>query len=123
MSNPTGMAASIAERNRPRSSGRSSAVREVRTALMPQPMSTPTAAGASACRIAITEPTVAPLPKCTSGITATPSTHGRLPMLRSCCSACGSISDGSVHTFTGARVPGSVVYGMPPPSARLWPAY
>ena len=77
---------------------------------MPQPMSTPTADGASACRIAMTEPTVAPLPKCTSGITATPSTHGSAPMLRSCRCASGSIVAGSVHTRTGARVPGSIVY-------------
>jgi hypothetical protein len=34
---------------------------DVRTADMPQPMSTPTAAGATAPLIAITEPTVAPL--------------------------------------------------------------
>ena len=45
--------------------------RLVRTAIMPQPMSTPTAAGMIARRVAITLPTVAPLPRCTSGITAT----------------------------------------------------
>ena len=38
---------------------------------MPQPMSTPTAAGMIARLVAITLPTVAPLPRCTSGITAT----------------------------------------------------
>jgi hypothetical protein len=32
------------------------------TAVIPQPMSTPTAAGDTAFRIAMTEPTVAPLP-------------------------------------------------------------
>jgi hypothetical protein len=37
-------------------------VSEVFTADMPQPMSTPTAAGQTAPCIAITEPTVAPLP-------------------------------------------------------------
>lgn len=37
-------------------------MRDVFTADMPQPMSTPTAAGHTASFIAITEPTVAPLP-------------------------------------------------------------
>jgi hypothetical protein len=37
---------------------------------MPQPMSTPTAAGMIAPRVGITEPTVAPLPRCASGISA-----------------------------------------------------
>lgn len=51
-------------------------------------MSTPTAAGATAPFIAITEPTVAPLPKCTSGITATClNTHGSAAIFRSCSSA------------------------------------
>ena len=43
----------------------------MRTAIIPQPMSTPTAAGMIAPRVAITLPTVAPIPACTSGITAT----------------------------------------------------
>ena len=59
---PTGMAASNAERSPRRLSGRRSAVRSVRTAVTPQPMSTPTAAGLTASRMAMTEPTVAPLP-------------------------------------------------------------
>jgi len=51
---------------------------------MPQPMSTPTAAGATASFIAITLPTVAPFPKWTSGMTATWwKTHGSAAMLRS----------------------------------------
>ena len=41
------------------------------TAIMPQPMSTPTAAGMIAPLVGITEPTVAPMPQCTSGMTAT----------------------------------------------------
>ena len=52
---------------------------------------------------------MAPLPKCTSGITATPCTHGSAPMLRSCRAACASIAYGSVQTRTGARVPASGV--------------
>jgi hypothetical protein len=43
----------------------------VRTAIMPQPMSTPTAAGMIASRVGSTEPTVAPLPRCASGMSAT----------------------------------------------------
>jgi hypothetical protein len=46
-----------------RSSGSSAARRLVRTAIMPQPMSTPTAAGTMACRVATTLPTVAPMPR------------------------------------------------------------
>jgi hypothetical protein len=41
------------------------------SAIMPQPMSTPTAAGMIAPRVGITLPTVAPMPQCTSGIAAT----------------------------------------------------
>ena len=44
---------------------------EVRAAIMPQPMSTPTAAGITAPLVGITEPTVAPMPTWTSGIAAT----------------------------------------------------
>ena len=52
---------------------------------MPQPMSTPTAAGMIAPRVGITEPTVAPLPRWTSGITATHGpTNGIDAMLRNC---------------------------------------
>ena len=61
----------MAERMADRSSGRCSARIEVRTAIMPQPMSTPTAAGMMAPTVGITDPTVAPLPQCTSGMTAT----------------------------------------------------
>jgi hypothetical protein len=42
----------------------------VLAAIMPQPMSTPTAAGMMALSVGITEPTVAPMPKCTSGMAA-----------------------------------------------------
>lgn len=45
---------------------------------MPQPMSTPTAAGITAPSVGITDPTVAPLPRCASGISATcGNTKGR----------------------------------------------
>ena len=68
---PCGTAASIAERTANRLSGRCSARRFSRTAAIPQPISTPTAAGMIAPRVGITDPTVAPIPQCTSGITAT----------------------------------------------------
>ena len=41
-----------------------------KSAIIPQPMSTPTAAGQIAPFVAMTEPTVAPMPRCTSGIAA-----------------------------------------------------
>ncbi len=44
---------------------------DVCTAIIPQPMSTPTAAGMIAPTVGMTLPTVAPIPQCTSGITAT----------------------------------------------------
>jgi hypothetical protein len=59
---PTGTVSSIANRNGNKLCGRSLAVRLVRVAIMPQPISTPTAAGMIAPLVGITEPTVAPLP-------------------------------------------------------------
>jgi hypothetical protein len=44
--------------------------RAVQVGEMPQPMSTPTAAGMIAPTVGITLPTVAPLPRCASGINA-----------------------------------------------------
>ena len=58
-------------------------VRPAQSLYMPQPMSTPTAGGETALRIAMTEPTVTPLPRCTSGMARTPWTHGSREMLRS----------------------------------------
>jgi hypothetical protein len=43
----------------------------MRAATIPQPMSTPTAAGMTAWWVAITEPMVAPMPRCTSILTGT----------------------------------------------------
>jgi hypothetical protein len=60
----------MAERTAARLSGRSLAIKVVFAAIMPQPMSTPTAAGMTALRVGMTLPTVEPLPRCTSGITA-----------------------------------------------------
>jgi len=50
---------------------RPDAVSVVCTAIIPQPISTPTAAGMIAPFVATTDPTVAPIPTCTSGIAAT----------------------------------------------------
>jgi hypothetical protein len=75
----------------------------VRTAIMPQPMSTPTAAGTMAARVAMTEPTVAPLPRCTSGITATwPWMKGSAAMLKSWRRAASSTGTPSTQALIGA---------------------
>ena len=82
-------------------SGRSFAFKVVWTAIMPQPMSTPTAAGMIAPWVAITEPTVAPLPTCTSGITARcECTNGMRAMFSSCFFADSSTGTPRVHIFT-----------------------
>src|SRR5256885_11131457 len=74
---------------------------------MPQPISTPTAAGMIARRVGITEPTVAPMPACTSGMAATwPNTIGSCATLASWARAWGSRS--SVKTFTGTRPPSMI---------------
>ncbi len=77
-------------------------VSEVRTAIMPQPMSTPTAAGMMAFVHGMTEPTVAPLPQCTSGMAATWWwTNGSAAMLRSCCSAFSATGTPLVQALMG----------------------
>ena len=48
----------------------SAARRRVCTAIMPQPMSTPTAAGITAPVVGMTVPTAEPFPKCASGMRA-----------------------------------------------------
>ena len=99
---PTGTACSIAARSGARLSGRSSAARSVRQASMPQPMSTPTAAGMMARTVGITEPMVAPMPKCTSGMTAMcGKTIGSRAALAICCRAASSTGTPRVHIFTG----------------------
>ena len=81
---PTGISSSIAKRksfNRP---SRMPLLNGVFTAIMPQPMSTPTVAGITASFVAMTEPTMLPLPKCASGIKATcRNKHGKRETLRS----------------------------------------
>ena len=89
---PSGMRRSIPVRSFSRLSGRSLAKNFVLTAIMPQPISTPTAAGMMASLVAMTEPTVAPLPRWQSGMTAIClNIKGSSEMFRSCCFADGSI--------------------------------
>ena len=84
-------------------SGRSAAVMDVCTAIMPQPMSTPTAAGMIALCVGTTEPTVAPTPMCTSGITATHlCTKGMLAMFLSWATALSSMGTPRVQCLMGA---------------------
>ncbi len=85
-----------------RLSGRSFALSDVRAATMPQPMSTPTAAGTMAPFVGITDPTVAPMPQCTSGITATWLwMKGRAATLISCLRAESSSATPSTHALMG----------------------
>ena len=58
----------------------------VRTAIMPQPMSTPTAAGMRvSAKVGMTLPTVAPLPRCASGMSATcPAIPGARESMSAC---------------------------------------
>ena len=67
---PCGMAFSSSVHRPSKLSGKSFAVRVVCTAIIPQPISTPTAAGMIASLVGNTVPIVAPIPTCTSGITA-----------------------------------------------------
>ncbi len=80
---------------RSRLSGSWLAVNFVSTAIIPHPISTPTAAGMTPPDVGITEPMVEPLPKWQSGITATwPASTGDCDVLMSCCRASGSIVSG-----------------------------
>jgi hypothetical protein len=75
---PAGTAFSTRGRSGSSVSGSWSAVTSRRAAIIPQPMSTPTAEGMTASRVGMTEPTVAPIPTWASGIRATwSSTMGR----------------------------------------------
>jgi hypothetical protein len=83
-------------------SGKSSAFSVVFAAIMPQPMSTPTAAGMMARKVGITEPTVAPMPKCTSGIAAMClNTMGRRAAFVNWRFASASTGTPRVHILTG----------------------
>ena len=100
-----------------RLSGSCSTLRLSSTASMPHPMSTPTAAGMTAARVGTTDPTVAPTPKCTSGMAATCGpTHASFAVATSCSIA--SCATSCVHTRTGRAPLRSTVYmvfGPPAP--------
>src|SRR5215470_15715727 len=99
---PTGTAFSMAARTAARLSGRSLATRSVMAAHMPQPMSTPTAAGTIAPLVGITLPTVAPMPQCTSGIAATHLwMNGSRATFKSCFFASSCSSTPLVQALTG----------------------
>src|SRR5688572_24784429 len=89
---PAGTAFAMRGNSESMESGRRFATMSVRTAAMPQPISTPTAAGMIALRVATTEPTVAPLPMWASGINRTPSTMGRRAVRSAWMSVPGSMS-------------------------------
>jgi hypothetical protein len=71
LSNAAGIRRDTIDRSGSRLSGRSSAVKIVSVAIMPQPRSTPANDGTMAPSVGMTDPTVAPIPKCASGISAT----------------------------------------------------
>src|ERR1700740_354111 len=90
-----------------RFSGRSLAFKSVCTAIMPQPISTPTAAGIIAPLVGITLPTVAPMPQCTSGIAATHlKMNGSCATFSSCLRASSSRGTPFVHALIGAPFSG-----------------
>lgn len=71
----------------------------VRTAIMPQPMSTPTAAGMIARSVGMTEPTVAPRPRWASGISATCGwMNGILAVVSACCRVLSSSSEAQLKS-------------------------
>src|SRR6266851_4613301 len=76
---------------------------------MPQPMSTPTAAGMIAPLVGITLPTVAPIPQWTSGIAAIHlKMKGSCAAFRSCLRAASSRGTPFVQAFTGTPLSGAI---------------
>jgi|GEM_PF-4846720 len=104
---PCGTRVSIRLRTASRESGNWSALRLVFAAIIPQPKSTPTAAGITAPIVGITLPIVAPFPKCTSGITAIHLwMNGIAAIFRNCCLELSSKLTPRVQDLIGCR-PGS----------------
>src|SRR5919199_4916344 len=68
--------------------------------IMPQPMSTPTAAGMMMSRVRMALPTHAPLPMWASGMIATRSTPGTAARCRTCFQTSGSIGTPWSHACT-----------------------
>src|SRR5579872_363284 len=103
---PAGIASSTSDKSEDRSSGSSLRTRLVRAAIMPQPMSTPTAEGTMAPRMKATEPTVAPIPTWASGMSAIGfSTNGSAAVRSAWAIVEGSISS-SPHTSRFPRLSG-----------------
>ncbi len=77
---------------------------------MPQPISTPTAAGMTAPLVGITDPTVAPMPIWTSGMAATClKMNGICAARANCARAPSSTGTPRVHALIGTP-PGTSVY-------------
>ncbi len=111
--NPAGTAAATASSAPLRSSGSCDAVCGVRTAVIPQPKSTPTAAGMMAASVGITDPMVAPMPTWASAIKATgPDTAGLRAVRWACTSVSASASNAQLTTERPA--PASTVTGPCP---------
>src|SRR5215203_3287452 len=86
---------------------------------MPHPISTPTQAGITAPFVATTEPTVAPFPRCTSGIAATClNTQGRFAVLTSWSMAEDSTSWIGAHTLMGTLALFRTEIMLPPASTH-----
>src|SRR5579885_1533758 len=99
----------MAERMRLRLSGRSRAFRLVWTAIMPQPISTPTAAGMMAPFVGMTLPTVAPMPQWTSGMAAIHlKMKGSWATFKSCWRAWSSRGTSLVQALMGAPFSGTI---------------
>src|ERR671933_551330 len=96
---PTGTRRSISARTRGRS-GRSDRRSRSGAAIMPQPMSTPTAAGITMSRVRMALPTQAPLPMCASGMIAIRSTPGTAARCWTCFQTSGSIGTPWSHACT-----------------------
>ena len=96
-------------------SGSWSSVTSSSAATMPQPMSTPTAAGITAPLVGITDPTVAPMPTWASGMRATwPSTIGSRAVFSAWRMVPGSMSLAQEMSLSLTLV------GMSPPPCCCW---
>ncbi len=101
---PAGMTSDRRARYRSRSSGSSDSSSDVCTAIIPHPMSTPTAEGITAPSVGITEPTVAPIPRCASGMSATwVGTIGSRAAFRACSIVTSSSTDAHASSLSSSR--------------------
>jgi hypothetical protein len=112
-----GTRASIARRSNPRfRPARTPASSNcVRTAIIPHPMSTPTAAGMIAPLVGITDPTVAPFPRCASGISAR---CGKMNGIDAAARACASVLSSKIDAQLSSRSPSRSTPPHSPATAR-----